>query len=930
MNNCKMEELRLLVQNNRLDIVGITESWLHEGIGEAEIGIPGFTVFRRDRVIGMGGRQRGGGVLLYVNNRVAAVNVSDQVRGLNESVWVSIRGRKNKEVIVGVCYCSPSASKEEEDNLMENIKFFSKKQATVIMGDFNHADINWDSLQATSQRGKNFMDTTTDLFLTQHVQGYTRGNSILDLVFSTEKELVEELAIGNPISTSDHCAIEWVIKCDTVSAVSNIVQYNYHKGNYEKLILELGSIDWGKEFYAKGVEEMWISFLKIVSAGRDRNIPKRGKGEKGIKQIWMKAKIIKLIKKRNKLWKNFRKAPSFEREVRYKNLRNCITLEIRRAKEAQERKIADGIRVDPKSFYAYIRSNSQSRVRVGPLNGAHGDIVSDDLEMARILNGYFSSTFTTEDVSRLPKPSLKVLKGRNLELKDASITEDKIRRTLDSLQENKAAGVDGLNSTFLKHGVDGIVKPLVKIFQESLSTGKVPEDWRLANVSALYKKGSKKDPGNYRPVSLTSQICKIFERVLKDEITNYLESNNLLWNSQHGFRKNKSCLTNLLEFMQMVSDGLDEGEPMDVLYLDFSKAFDKVPHRRLLLKLEAMGIGGKVLRWIEAWLHGRKQRVVLNGKCSEWAEVRSGVPQGSVLGPILFIIYINDIDEGIVNKISKFADDTKLLGRVGSLDRIEEMRDDINRLMEWSSDWQMTFNLEKCNVMHLGNKNPEVVYEMNGKALGVVSEEKDLGVIISKDLKVSKQCGVAAKKGFQILGLISRSFVCREQSFLVPLYKSLVRPHLDYSMQAWRPHLQKDIAVLERVQRRATRMIRECKGLDYESRLKKVGLTSLEIRRVRGDMIEVFKILKGLENLDESIFFQRCNYEDVNIDNRKTRGNVFKLYKKRVRLDVARFGFGNRIVRDWNKLPNKVVMSSNVNTFKGNLDKYLRQTRGLI
>ena len=216
----------------------------------------------------------------------------------------------------------------------------------------------------------------------------------------------------------------------------------------------------------------------------------------------------------------------------------------------------------------------------------------------------------------------------------------------------------------------------------------------------------------------------MFERILKDDLVNYLESNDLLYSSQHGFRKNKSCLTNLLEFLQEVSDGMDKGVSIDVIYLDFSKAFDKVPHKRLLLKLKAMGIGGRVLKWIESWLGNRRQRVVLNGKCSDWEEVTSGVPQGSVLGPILLLLFINDLDEGIVNRILKFADDTKVIGRVGTQEQIKVLRQDLQKLMDWSMDWQMMFNVEKCKVMHMGNKNIEANYEMGGKEHESVNEER--------------------------------------------------------------------------------------------------------------------------------------------------------------------------------------------------------------
>src|SRR3989442_888635 len=363
MNKGKIEEIRLEVLNNKIDILGISESWMHEGIGDAEISITGFTVFRRDRDVGFTGKQRGGGVLMYVRDKLAAIDVSDQTKGVNESIWVSVRGIKSKEVIVGVCYCSPSADKEEENNLLEEIELFSKKKATLVMGDFNHADIDWDSLQASSSGGKKFLDTINDLFLTQHVQGKTRGDSILDLVLSTEKDMVEDLLISNPISNSDHSVLLWNLECETVMEDCMIKQFNYHKGNHDKIISELMEIDWDREFMGKGAEEMWEIFLRITLGCRDKYIPMRERSEKGNK-VWMKPKIMKMIKKRNKKWKKFSESPSFETKSGYIALRNKVTTEIRRAKEEQEKKIAEKIKVDPKSFYAYIRNNSQTNVCV--------------------------------------------------------------------------------------------------------------------------------------------------------------------------------------------------------------------------------------------------------------------------------------------------------------------------------------------------------------------------------------------------------------------------------------------------------------------------------------------------------------------------------------------------------------------------------------
>ena len=284
------------------------------------------------------------------------------------------------------------------------------------------------------------------------------------------------------------------------------------------------------------------------------------------------------------------------------------------------------------------------------------------------------------------------------------------------------------------------------------------------------------------------------------------------------------------------------------------------------------------------------------------------------------------------NRILKFVDDTKLIGKVSSQAEIDVLRKDLNRLFEWSVEWQMAFNIEKCKVMHIGRNNTNSQYSMGGKVLAEVEEEKDLGVIVSKDVKVSKQCAAAAKKGYQILGLISRTFICKKRRIMLQLYKSLVRPFLDYCIQAWRPHLHKDIDVLERVQRRATRMVEECRGLEYVRRLEALKLTTLETRRVRADLIETFKIVKGMEGVCESDFFVRSDQNMGGGVGRDivTRGNSCKLYKKRFRLDMAKYNFGNRVVNEWNFLPNNLVQVNSVDAFKSGLDKFLRNTRGYI
>ena len=257
------------------------------------------------------------------------------------------------------------------------------------------------------------------------------------------------------------------------------------------------------------------------------------------------------------------------------------------------------------------------------------------------------------------------------------------------------------------------------------------------------------------------------ETILRNKLVNYLEENNLIKSSQHGFRNKRSCLTNLLDFYNDVFNIFDETKAVDVIYLDFQKAFGKVPHKRLLSKVNTHGITGNIYSWLEDWLTERKQRVVINGKASTWRNVLSGIPQGSVLGPVLFIIYVNDMDEGLTCKVSKFADDTKITGRVTSTAEKELLQSDLDRLVNWSKKWQMAYNVEKCKVLHIGSNNNRTNYSMNNTAILKVNEEKDLGVTICHDLKPGKHCSEVVKTANKLVNFIGRAFEFKSEKVIL-------------------------------------------------------------------------------------------------------------------------------------------------------------------
>ena len=485
-------------------------------------------------------------------------------------------------------------------------------------------------------------------------------------------------------------------------------------------------------------------------------------------------------------------------------------------------------------------------------------------------------------------------------------------------------GPDAITAKMLQEVAWEVSPALTILFRKSFSSSIVPHDWRCANITPIFKKGRKSDPSNYRPVSLTSICGKLMESHIKKELEDYLKTNHLILPTQHGFMKGKSCATNLLHTLEVLTKAVDNGQAADVVYLDFSKAFDKVPHTLLIGKLAALGINGRMLRWIKNWLSGRLQRVVIGGESSEWQEVKSGVPQGSLLGPVLFKVHINDIDLAVpdVTLIIKFADDTKAIQTIGGDEDRQRLQQALDNLMEWAAKWGMAFNTEKCKVVHVGRNNPQYPYKMGGSELASSDMEKDIGVLVNKTLKPSEQCSKAAKTANAVLGQIARGFHYRDRWTLPRLYKLYVRPHLEFASAAWRPWTQTDIQCLEKIQQRAIGMISGMGDKSYEERLQELGLTTLEDRREEIALVEMYKILHGFSDVDPGIWF-RPHEAAENARATRLAADPWTVRVPAARLDLRKNFFTVRTSVRWNRLPLEVRASKSVNAFKNAYRRYV-------
>ena len=431
------------------------------------------------------------------------------------------------------------------------------------------------------------------------------------------------------------------------------------------------------------------------------------------------------------------------------------------------------------------------------------------MEKAEILNEYFASVFANEDITNTPDFN-ECSKSNGISVTDIIITPAAVEKKLHELNQFKAQGPDLIPPKVLKELSKEIAVPLSKIFNKSLETGKIPYDWKSAEVTAIFKNGSKSEPGNYRPVSLTCIACKVLESIIRDVIVSHFTDNKLFAACQHGFRRKRSCVSQLLEVMEDLVTMIENKDTVDIIYLDFRKAFDTVLHVRLLKKLEAYGIVGKLLNWTRDFLSNRKQRVRVGDCMSTEKDITSGIPQGSILGPVLFTIFINDLPDEVNSFCKVFADDTKIYDKSTNYNRLQE---NLNRLQNWSDKWNLYFNVEKCKVLHVGKNNPEHDYNMKMKGvnrpLQKCEDEKDRGVIFDKDLSFDTHIQKCINKANQMIGLIKRTFSYLNKDTFLKLYKAMVRPHLEYGNVIWYPRLKRQSIAIERVQRRATKLLWE-------------------------------------------------------------------------------------------------------------------------
>jgi hypothetical protein len=763
-----------------------------------------------------------------------------------------------------------------------------------------------------------FIDMLNDCGLEQLVEEPTRQENTLDLIITNSPQLIPRIEILPGLSDHDAVYCEVTIHPQKRKQVPRLIPL-YKKADWDGLRNSMTELQVRVEDMksAATTEELWSTFRDSLRAAISSFIPHKQARVRENKP-WISPALRSLLKRRDRVFKKMRKQGSDDLKQKNKELRREAQRLLRRAYWSY---LSDTFEDDDpeqaskhKRFWTYIKHQKSSQVGVAPLK-VNGRLVSDPREQADALNHQFQTAFSEGKTYSSDEFSTKTnMPPSDYPIIDnVDITVKGVRKLLQNLKPGKAPGPDSINPRILKELADEIAPILTTIFQSSIDTGLLPTDWKDANVTPIFKKGEQYEPANYRPVSLTSVCCKVLEHILTSTMMNHLESHGVLTNRQHGFRKKRSCETQLLEFADELMDYVAGGKQTDILILDFAKAFDRVNHSLLVHKLHYYGVRGALNRWIAAFLSDRRQAVVINGARSDFVSVQFGVPQGSVLGPCLFLVYINDLPDLLTAHARLFADDTAVYDVVRSAQDQAHLQHNLDQLAEWEKRWDMSFHPGKCTTLPVtrSRKVLQPAYQLHGHTLANVTSAKYLGVTLTNDLSWNEHINNMCSKANKTLGFLRRNLKIGSRRIKETAYKAYVRPILEYATTVWDPHTQQNIDRLEAIQRRAARfvmrryrntssvsdMIDELRWPSLESRRRTARLAMLY--RIQHDLVSIEAIKAKLQPLPA----------------RQRRGHNQQLTLPHCRTQYQQASFLPRTIKAWNDLPQDVVEAKTIDTF---------------
>ena len=664
--------------------------------------------YRKDRT------NHGGGVLMYLNSCLAHKRRPDLETYCDESIWVQLQGRD--KYLIGTFYSPKTADVNFFNNFSLNIeKALEVSKNIIIVGDLNE-DLN-------NRNFHNLSDILIVNSLINTVISPTRQQALLDpIIVPDDVSYLDSGTIDIPEYISDHKATYIIMPTKHQRNISYTrLVWLYKRADFESLKSKIDNFDWYcllQGTLDEATELFTSVFLKFVK----QCIPSKNVTIRGDDKPWYDSEIRSFTRKRDKQKRKAIKTGNSNDWSIYKHLRNKVNNLKKHAKELffnnLELSINDFFDNDKKKFWKIIRhfvkdkdSSSLLPPILDPDNTNQNKFGFLDSEKAEILNKYFVSISTVDDsTTHLPNSEQKC---QNL-LSSIECSPDEIESLIKLLNVNKATGPDIISNKMLKPVSKEISLPLSILFNRSFREGKFANLWKRANVLPLFKQGDKSLPSNYRPVSLLSGVGKIQEKLVFKHIYNHMNDNNLLYKYQSGFLPSHSTTFQLLDIYHHICQSFDNNQYSCMVFCDLSKAFDRVWHKGLIFKLKQYGINGELLNWIIDYLNDRQQRVIVKGHKSDYKPVTAGVPQGSVLGPLLFLIYINDIADSLLSLTRLFADDSSLYYSASSIADIEGIiNHDLQLLAVWAKQWLIKFNPLKTETILFTHETAWILSEHN-------------------------------------------------------------------------------------------------------------------------------------------------------------------------------------------------------------------------
>ena len=907
-----------------VDLYMFCETWLTSDVMDQEFCKDGYEVFRKDR--GSSGR---GGVLILAKfslhfQEIFLPNI------MSEIIVIA-----NSDIMV-VNFYRPDSVKDLFIHDMRMILNWHQvnmpNHKLLVVGDINLPSLKcWETgliIPGKPDTGlsRKFLTLTQEFMLTQKVQNPTRGENILDIALVN---FPDSLKVETKPGVSDHDCICGEYLTQVNSKIENVQLHKvilWRQANWA--LIRAFVSDKLRDFKSfldeAGVEEAWKFFHScLLQAFCD--VPYKFTGVRK-DAPFVSLHVKRKIRKRNRLYKKARKT-GFESDwISYVQFAKETKNLVRKTKECFYKKLLDdNMEFDTRRFYKLVNSKRCDKIGVSDLC-IGSDTIRDSSGKAEILSRTFGEVFQLEDLS-IPFPRKEV--SSYPDMPNFIISESGVKRLLESQKINKAAGSDGLSPILIKNLATEIAGPLTLLYRRSYESGVCPIAWRSAFVCPVYKgRGKRSDPSMYRPISLTPVCSKIFEHIFVSNLMMFVESQKILIDEQYGFRKGRSCELQLLLFVDDILSNYEKGNQIDAVFLDMSRAFDKVPHRRLLEKLNFYGIRGRHLYWIESFLSHRYQRVVVNGFKSSAVHVTSGVPQGSVLGPFLFLLYINDLVDAInknVCSIRLFADDCVVYAKINSEECVSEFQNCINSINGWADKWMMNFNAGKSALMRFSRKRKKIqsTYLLNNTLVPVQEEYKYLGVNLTDNLKWDRHIDVIISKASRSLGFFKRNLKGCSKKVRCRVYETIIRPQVEYCSALWGPYKRQYAEEscldkrLEQVQRRAARWVMG----DYRmsssvtEMVRKLNWKTLAERRRLDRLVCMYKIVHGYVAVSDGYICKKseCGYRGGR------DSHQLSLVVPHSSLYIRKGSFFIRAVEEWNKVDTVVLMSDSVKRFRDGL-----------